>query len=115
MSSEPIASRSAATNGGSAPGVEAAEHERQFRELLEFCPSALLVVDDDGRLLFHNARLSMLLGYSRDELHLADSRLFWNDLDQRSRIIAELRDRGGQLLNERVVWRTKAGTPLHLL
>ena len=49
--------RSAATDGGSAPGVEAAEHERQFREMLEFCPAALLVVDEDGRLLFQNARL----------------------------------------------------------
>jgi PAS domain-containing protein len=38
-------------------GAEAAEHERQFREMLEFCPAALLVVDEDGRLLFHNARL----------------------------------------------------------
>ena len=41
--------RSAATDG-SAPGVEAAEHERQFREMLEFCPAALLVVDEDGAL-----------------------------------------------------------------
>src|SRR5512145_334466 len=103
MSHDTTASRSVATNGGTARGVEAAEHQRQFRELLEFCPAALLVVDENGRLLFHNARLSSLLGYSRDELHLADSRLFWNDLDQRSRIIAELHERGGQLLNERVV------------
>ena len=30
-----------ATNGGRAPSAEAAEHERQFREMLEFCPAAL--------------------------------------------------------------------------
>jgi hypothetical protein len=46
-----------ATHGGGLSGTEAAEHERQFRELLEFCPAALLIVDEDGRLLFHNARL----------------------------------------------------------
>jgi PAS domain S-box-containing protein len=96
-------------------GAEAAEHERQFRELLEFCPAALLVVDENGRLLFHNAQLSVLLGYSREELHLVDTRLFWNDLDQRARIIEELRHRGGQLLNEPVVWRTRDGALLHLL
>ena len=107
--------RSAATDGGSAPGVEAAEHERQFREMLEFCPAALLVVDEDGRLLFHNARLRELLGYQKAELEGIDTRTFWHDLDQRARIIASLRDRGGQLLNEKVVWRTKNGQLLHLL
>ena len=65
--------RSAATDGGSAPGVEAAEHERQFREMLEFCPAALLVVDEDGRLLFQNARLRELLGYQTAEIEGIDT------------------------------------------
>ena len=115
MSSDTTASRSAPTNGGTAPGLEAAEHERQFREMLEFCPAALLVVDDDGRLLFHNARLREILGYSKDELHLYDTRMHWHDLDQRTRIINQLRDQGGQILNEKVTWRTKKGTLVHLL
>ena len=115
MSSEAPAGRSAATNGDVALGVEAAEHERQFREILEFSPAALLVVDEDGRLLFHNARLRELLGYENDELDRIDTRKFWHDLEQRSRIIASLRDRGGQLLNEKVVWRTKNGQLLDLL
>ena len=51
-------------------GTEAAEHERQFREMLEYSPAALLIVDEDGRLLFHNARLREILGYSEDELDL---------------------------------------------
>ena len=115
MSSDPTASRSAATNGGNAPVFEAAEHERQFREMLEFCPAALLVVDDDGRLLFHNARLREMLGYRKDELDLCDTRMHWHDLEQRTRIIDRLRDQGGQILNEKVTWRTKKGTPIHLL
>ena len=53
-----------ATNGGRALGAEAAEHERQFREILEFCPAAVCVVDEDGRLLFHNARLARNVGIS---------------------------------------------------
>jgi PAS domain S-box-containing protein len=114
MSSDTAISRSA-TNGGTAPGAEAAEHERQFREMLEFCPAALLVVDEDGRLLFHNARLREILGYSKEELDLCDTRTHWHDLDQRTRIINQLRDRGGQILNEKVVWRTKKGTLVHLL
>ena len=107
--------RSAATDGGSAPGVEAAEHERQFREMLEFCPAALLVVDEDGRLLFQNARLRELLGYQTAEIENIDTSTFWHDREQRARIIASLRERGGQLLNEKAVWRTKNGQLLHVL
>jgi PAS domain S-box-containing protein len=92
-----------------------AEHERQFRELLEFCPAALVVVDEDGRLLFHNARLREILGYTKDELDLCDTRTHWHDLDQRERIIKQLRNRGGQVLNERATWRTKTGGLVHLL
>ena len=77
MSSDPIASQSAAATDGIALGVEAAEHERQFRETLEFCPAGLCVVDEDGRLLFHNARLRELTGYEKDELELFDTRRFW--------------------------------------
>ena len=112
MSSDISASRSAA---GNAPSAEAAEHERQFREMLEFCPAALLIVDEEGRLLFHNAQLRTILGYSKEELELGDTSKHWHDLNQRSRIIAELRGRGGQLLNQKVIWRTKSGQLVHLL
>ena len=104
-----------AINAGVTTDVEAAEHERQFRELLEFCPAALMVVDEDGRLLFHNAQLREILGYSKEELDLSDTRLYWHDLGQRTQIINRLREQGGQLLNEKVVWRTKKGTLVHLL
>jgi PAS domain S-box-containing protein len=115
MSSGTTASLSVATSGGTALGAEAAEHERQFREMLEFCPAALLIVDEEGRLLFHNARLRELLGYQKDELKLIDTRTFWHDVEQRARIIQALREKGGQLINERVIWRTKSGRPLHML
>ena len=92
-----------------------AEHERQFREILEHCPAALNVVDEDGRLLFHNARLRKLMGYDEDELHLFDTKRFWHDLDHRARIIATLRERGGELLNEEAVWRTKQGELVNVL
>src|SRR5215203_4977545 len=86
--------------------AQIAEQERQFREILEYCPAALNVVDEDGRLLFHNARLRELFGYDADELVLFDTRRFWHDLDQRSRIIESLRarratpERGGGLEDE---------------
>jgi PAS domain-containing protein len=35
--------------------VHIAEQEHQFREILEFLPAGLNVVDNDGRVLFHNA------------------------------------------------------------
>src|SRR3954470_15552364 len=80
-----------------------AEQERQFREILEYCPAALIVVDEDGRLIFHNASLRELLGYDRQELDLIDTKTFWLDLEERRRIIDMLRERGGKLLNEEVV------------
>jgi PAS domain S-box-containing protein len=86
-----------------------AEQERQFRETLEYCPAGLVVVDEDGRLLFHNARLRELLGYDKEELELFDTSLFWNDLNQRRRVIDSLRERGGQLLKQEAVWKTKQG------
>jgi len=107
--------RATATESAIAVGSEAGEHERQFRELLEFCPAALVVVDEDGRLLFHNARLREILGYTKDELDLCDTRMHWHDLNERERIINQLRNRGGQVLNERVTWRTKTGGLVHLL
>ena len=107
--------RSVESHAGTPLGVEAAEHERQFREILDFCPAALLVVDEDGRLLFHNARLREILGYSKEELDLCDTRIHWHDLAQRERIIKQLRDHGGQILNEKVTWRTKKGALVHFL
>jgi PAS domain S-box-containing protein len=115
MSVDTGSDQSMDASGGAAPGVEAAEHERQFREILEYSPAALLIVDEDGRLLFHNARLREILGYSKEELDFGDTRRHWHDLDQRTQIIAELRKRGGQLLNQKVTWRTKSGDLLNLL
>jgi PAS domain S-box-containing protein len=115
MGANATSDKSPAAHGGRAPEAQVAEHERQFRELLEFCPAALVVVDEDGRLLFHNARLRELLGYQKEEIDLIDTRTFWHDLEQRSRIINTLRDQGGQLLNEQVTWRTKSGQLINLL
>ena len=101
--------------GGDRRAAEVAEHERQFREILEYCPAGLNVVDEDGRLLFHNARLRKLMGYDEEEMHLFDTKRFWHDLDHRARIIARLRERGGELLDEEAVWKTKQGRLVHVL
>ncbi len=115
-----MAARGTGSTGRSAlriPGrsVHAAEQERQFREMLEFCPAGLLIVDEDGRLLFHNAALREMLGYERDEIEGIDTRLFWHDLEHRRANLAVLRRHGGQLLNEPVIWKTKKGQLRHLL
>lgn len=91
--------------------VQSAEHERQFREILDYCPAGLNVVDEDGHLLFHNARIRQLLGYSREEMERFDTRRFWVDLDQRARIIEDLREGRSQTLNYEVLWKTKQGDP----
>jgi PAS domain-containing protein len=43
--------------------AQGAEYER--REILDYCPAGLNVVDEEGRLLFHNARVRQLLDYSQ--------------------------------------------------
>ncbi len=66
-------------------------------------------------MLFHNRRLRELMGYEKDELELFDTKRFWHDLEHRARIVEVLRTRGGQLLNEEVIWKTKRGDLLDLL
>ncbi len=95
--------------------AQSAEHERQFREILDHCPAGLNVVDEDGHLLFHNARVRQLLGYSLEEMEHFDTRKFWVDLDQRTRIIESLREGRGNVLNFEVQWKTKQGEPIHVL
>ncbi len=94
---------------------EMAEHERHFRDIVEYCPTGIIIVDEDGRLLFHNARLREMLGYSKEELELIDTKTFWRDLGERSRILGILHERGGQLLNEEVVYQTKQGELINVL
>jgi PAS domain S-box-containing protein len=103
-----------AAHGGRG-AAQLVEQERQFREMLESCPAGLVVVDEEGRLLFHNGRLRELMGYEEAELELFDTKNFWHDLGHRARIVELLRERGGQVLNEEVVWKTKQGQLLDLL
>ena len=78
--------------------------------MLEFCPAALLVVDEDGRLLFHNARLREMLGYQQGRARSHATPACSGTTSSSARgSSSRLRERGGQLLNEKVVWRTKNG------
>jgi PAS domain S-box-containing protein len=95
--------------------AQVAEQERQVREILEYCPAGLVVVDEEGRLLFHNERLRELLGYEKAELKLIDTKTFWHDLNHRARIVETLKSGRGQVLNEEVVWETKQRQLRHLL
>src|SRR3954464_4605638 len=110
-----VPDKALASDGAHRPAPEIAAAERQVREILEHCPAGLNVVDEDGRLLFHNARLRKLMGYDEHEMHLFDTKRFWHDLDHRAGIIATLRERGGELLNEEAVWKTKEGQLVHVL
>jgi PAS domain S-box-containing protein len=87
--------------------VQLASRERQFLDILDHCPAGLNVVDEDGLLLLHNARVRELFGYDREELHLFDTRRFWSDQDHRERIIKKLREGGRDVLNEEAIWKTK--------
>jgi PAS domain S-box-containing protein len=83
--------------------------ERQFRDVLDFCPAALSVTDEDGRLVFHNRRLREILRYPEEELDGIDTRRFWPDLRERERIIGALRSRGGRIRDQEVCYRTRDG------
>ncbi|MBX3359498.1 MAG: response regulator [Phycisphaeraceae bacterium] len=42
--------------------------EEQFRTLLEAVPDALIITDEEGRIILVNRQAEQLLGYSRDEM-----------------------------------------------
>ena len=87
-------------------------NRQQIRKILDVCPAGLLVVDEEGRLVFYNQSFRDMLGYDDRELSGFDTRRFWTDLNQRERIIDLARERDGQLINQEVSWQRKDGNPL---
>src|SRR3954451_19078947 len=89
--------------------------ERQFREVLDFCPAALSATDDDGRLVFHNRRYREIMRYPKEEMDGIDTRRFWFDLDEREGIMGVLRSRDGEVRDQEVVLKTRDGEPISFL
>ncbi|MFQ5779695.1 MAG: PAS domain S-box protein [Nitrospiria bacterium] len=48
--------------------MEREKFDEKFHEVLEFVPDAMVVVGQDGRIVFVNAQTERLFGYRRDEL-----------------------------------------------
>src|SRR3954451_13644610 len=89
--------------------------ERQFREVLDFCPAALSATDDDGRLVFHNKRYREIMRYPKEEMDGIDTRRFWFDLGERERIMGVLRSRDGEVRDQEVRLKTRDGEPVSFL
>ncbi|MBA3519675.1 MAG: GAF domain-containing protein [Rhizobiales bacterium] len=86
-----------------------------FREVLEFCPAALSVTDEDGKLIFHNVRYREILGYPKTEMDGIDTRRFWVNLQERQRIMDIIQSRGGKVCDEEILLKTREGEQVSLL
>src|SRR3954451_5288046 len=89
--------------------------ERQFREVLDFCPAALSAPDDDGRLVFHNRRYREIMRYPKEEMDGIDTRRFWFDLGDGGRTQAVRRSRDGEVRDQEVVLKPRDGEPVSFL
>ncbi len=87
-------------------------NRQQFRKILDVCPAGLLVVNEEGRLVFFNQTFRDMFGYDEHELQDVDTGQFWTDLDQRERVELLAQQHGDQLINQEVSWRRKNGDPL---
>ena len=75
----------------------AEEKERQFREVLEFCPAALAIVDEDGRLLFSITHACGNSSGTRKRRSIALTPVrFGTTSSSDLGSLKRLRDRGGQ-------------------
>ena len=86
-------------------GLEELGRERDFsRSLVDSMPSALVLLDEKGRISYANRRFSELLGYPLEEVkgrHLGF--LFPKGQRRRAMITVMTRDRGERLLEEMAV------------
>src|SRR5215210_611517 len=79
------------------------ETEQQFRDVLEFCPAAISVTDENGRLIFHNKRYREILNYTKEEMDGIDTRRFWFNLHERQRIMDILRSRNANIRDHEIL------------
>jgi PAS domain S-box-containing protein len=87
---------------------EALRTESKFRELLDSAPDAMVITDEQGKIVLVNSRTETLFGYSRDELAGQEIELLVpNHVRQQD---AAYRDGDMTVPRRRVIW---AGLDLH--
>jgi len=71
-----------------------AENEARLTQLLEDSPSAVSMVDMDGRTVFANRRLADMLGLPLDALKTHKGTEFWASIEERDAFLRQFRSAG---------------------
>ena len=88
------------------------EENERLRDFLDHVGIAYFHSDASGRTVHTTPLDSALTGYSREHLETHSRDLLYSDPRERSRLLAEVRAAGGQLLKRIVQMKRKGGSPL---
>ncbi len=90
------------------------ESEERIKTILDASPAGCGIVNQNGGVEFCNDRASLMLGYTKDELHRMDAGQLYADPSSRAELLEEVRG-SGAVWNREVTMKRKDGTAFEAL